>query len=719
MHTKIIELFNKYGFEYRESASSTNFLAFTYKSGFFHNAELVSLNYEKKDILDAEMEKSLKSLEALGFSTKKSFYKTFEEIEETLFNGFFNVTEWKEKIKNEYIEHTQKILKILPKEAVNYQYINSLYIKNNVVGINKNIVDEICNNLKSSGPLLTIVEAPAGFGKTCTSFEIINELAKSENKRSPIPFFTEFSRDRQARIFSHIFIREVDKTFSSVNSEVVIEEVKSGRIVVVLDGFDEILHDNSNQNLTGIENNFENAEPMLETIGELLVNNAKVILTSRRSAIFDGEIFNDWLARYDQKFKINRYKIEKPEIKDWLTITRLDRLSNAGLDVYKLANPVLLSYLRFVSDETFDALCNEPSKIVEQYFTSMLEREMDRQELRMNPEQQSKFLALVAEDMCEYNYTADTKERLISTIKNKASNILNEVRTLYSAKERPTLDKLATTLSNHAFFDRSNSDDNKIEFINEFVFGNYIATNVIEYQGDWVASDERFVEPAVLAYVPRDNDSRLLLWRKLGLMKDFLDSSSRMKFESLLTNKVDDEVYNLSEITSLNIKNVSIFPSSSIIGSIFNECTFYNSNINFENFKDVTFLNCSFWDCNLVIDENSELNFFNCKSNDKLPTTFDDDDSNLEAPKLIDTYNLDDIEIYILDKLWPNASDGIIRLHFYVGQILKSEKYDKKSILKGIKSLKRLDYLTDANNSNFIAINKDKIGEIKNILGKV
>lgn len=717
MHSKIIELFNKYGFEYRKSASSNDFLAFTYKSGFFHNAELVSLNYNDKELLEFEMEKSLKSLEELGFSTKKSFYKSVEEIEETLFNGFFNVSEWKDKIKSEYSGHTQKILNILPKEAINYQYINSLYTKNNKININKNIVEDICNNLKSSGPLLTIVEAPAGFGKTCTSYEIINELAKSNNKQTPIPFFTEFSRDRQARIFSHIFIREVDKTFSSVNSEVVIEEVKSGRIVVVLDGFDEILHDNSNQTFDNKENNFENAEPMLETIGELLVNNAKVILTSRRSAIFDGEVFNDWLARYDQKFRINRYKIEKPEIKDWLTSTRLERLINAGLDVYKLANPVLLSYLRFISDETFDSLCNQPTKIVEQYFTSMLEREMDRQELRMNPDQQSTFLALIAEDMCENNYTSDTKEKLISTIKNKASHLLNEVRTLYSAKERPTLDKLATTLSNHAFFDRSNSDENKIEFINEFVFGNFIASNIVNYQGDWIASDERFVEPAVLSYVPRDNDSRLLLWQKLGMMKEFLDTSSRMKFEGLLTNLINDQVYDKSEITSLSIKNISIFPVNIISNSLFNECIFNNSSINFDNFKDVTFLNCSFWDCNLNINESSDLNFFNCKSNDKLPSNFDDEE--LEPDLIEKSHSLTNIEIYILEKIWPNHADVINRLHVFIGQLLKSEKHDKKSILKGIRSLKQLEYLTDANNTNFVAVNKEKIGEIKTILGRI
>lgn len=718
MHSKIIELFHKYGFEYRKSASGTEFLAFTYKSGFFHNAELVSLNYGNRDELDSQMEKSLKSLEELGFSTKKSFYKSFEDIEETLFNGFFNVSEWKDKIKNEYIEHTQKILSVLPKEAENYQYINTLYMKNNKIDNQKNIVEDICKNLESSGPLLTIVEAPAGFGKTCTSYEIINNLAKSQNKKTPIPFFTEFARDRQARIFSHIFIREVDKTFNSVNSDVVIEEVKSGRIVVVLDGFDEILHDNSNKLSDTKENHFENAEPMLETIGELLVNNAKVILTSRRSAIFDGEIFNEWLARYDQKFRINRYKIEKPEIKDWLTTNRLEALSNAGLDVYKLANPVLLSYLRFISDETFNQLCSNPTKIVDHYFLSMLEREMDRQELRMNPDQQSKFLALIAEDMCDNNYTSDTKEKLISTIKNKASNILNEVRKLYTAKERPTLDKLATTLSNHAFFDRSNSDENKIEFVNEFVFGNYIATNIIEHQGDWVASDERFVEPAVLSFVPRDTDSRILLWKKLGMMKDFLDSSSRMKFESLLTNLVNDSVYDQSEITSLNIKDVSLFPYTKIKSSLFNECIFNNSIINFNNFNDVTFLNCSFWNCNLQINEASDLNFFNCKSNDKLPSIGDEEDIvEMNPPNY--NFNLSEIELYILDKIWPSTSEGITRLHFFVGNILKSDMYDKKSILKGIKSLKRLELLTDANDTNFVAVNKEKIGEIKNILGKI
>ncbi len=590
---QIISLFRKYGFEYRKSASNGDFLAFTFRTGFFHNAELVSLKVNDKARIEKEMEKAVSGLEELGFSTKKSFYTSIDELEKNLFEGFFNVKEWKKKIRDEYTEHCDRILSVLPDEADTYKYIDAPYLKNNTVP-EKNIIRDICENLSQEGPLLSIIEAPAGFGKTCTSYEIIHSLVENY-QNAPIPFFTEFSRDRQARVFSHIFVREVDKSFSSVNSEVVIEEVKEGRIVIVLDGFDELLHDNSSDSTT--ENDFDNAQPMLETISELLTKNAKVILTSRRSAIFDGEMFNEWVIRYGDQFSINRYKLEKPEINNWIPQDRLIELQNANVEVSNLANPVLLSFLRFINDDYFSDLVKTPSLIVEQYFSSMLEREMDRQELRMNPEKQNELLTIIAGNMCEKDYTADSKERIISLIKEKAGYLLQEVRSLYSAKDKPTIDKLATTLSNHAFFDRSSQGDNSLEFVNEFVFGNYIAENVIRATEDWVASDERFVEPAVFSYIPRDTASKSLLWSKLNPMCDFLDSSSRMKFEAALTDKVDERAYESSEISSINLASSPLFENGCIKNSVFNDCTFNKTNFFFDNFHDVTFLNCKFWDC--------------------------------------------------------------------------------------------------------------------------
>ncbi|HFO8147377.1 TPA: NACHT domain-containing protein, partial [Escherichia coli] len=162
---------------------------------------------------------------------------------------------------------------------------------------------------------LILIEAPAGFGKTCTSYEILNSLISIDG--APIPFFTEFSRDRQAKVFSHVFVREVDRSFRTVKSDLVIDETKNGKIVLVLDGFDELLNDTTSNKTNDID--FEKAQPMLETIGELLTKSAKVILTSRRAAIFDGEIFQEWKDKYRDNFDVVRYRLNSPEVRDWLS----------------------------------------------------------------------------------------------------------------------------------------------------------------------------------------------------------------------------------------------------------------------------------------------------------------------------------------------------------------------------------------------------------------
>lgn len=706
--SEIISIFRKYGFEYRDAASNGDYLAFTYKSGFFHNAELVSINPSEKVRVEREMDSAVKQLEALGFSTKKSFYSSFSDLKKALFDGFFNVDEWKRKIHEEYVDHCNKILSSLPSEALKYDYINVPFLKNNKLA-DRDLIDDVYNSVRQEGPQLIIIEAPAGFGKTCTSYEIINTLA-DKNDDGPIPFFTEFSRDRQARIFSHIFIREVDRSFSSVSSSVVIEEVKEGKIVVVLDGFDEILHDSKSDSEK--TDSFEDAEPMLETISELLTDNAKIILTSRRSAIFDGEVFNEWVEFNSDKFKINRYRLEKPEVKDWIPSDRLERLSETEIDVSRLANPVLLSYLRFVNSEKFLELCDKTELIVEQYFKSMLEREIDRQQLRMSPDQQKEFLKIIASDMCEFNYTSDSKEKLIKTIKEKAGHLISDVRKLYSGKDRPTVDKMATTLSNHAFFDRSSRDENKIEFINEFVFGNYIADNIIDADGSWICSDERFVEPAVLSYSPRSEKERVSLWLGLDEIKAFLDPSSRMKFEDMLTGQITESTYSGEEISSINVKYSSLFNNGEIVNSVFNECTFNQVYFDFSNFKEVTFLNCSFWDCThsqpyLGVD------FYNCRSNNSFIT-----DGDVSQDEDFEESVLSDVEFYILNKVWPVGSPSIERLHHFIGVIFKTDEFTKKQITKGIKSLKQRRIIQDANNVNFIEINKEKFSEIKMLLGR-
>lgn len=703
----LISLFKKYGFEYKKNASGTGYYAFTFKAGFFHNAELVYT----KNVDSEEMEKSIKGLDDIGYSTKKSFFTNLKDIENNLFEGFFNVDDWRKRIKNEYNDYCEKMLSILPLGAKNYNYVHVPYEKEHSNPKHEeNIIEDILKEIEKNESKLILIEAPAGFGKTCTSYEILKNLVETEE--APLPFFTEFSRDRQAKVFSHVFVREVDRSFRTVKSDLVIDETKNGKIVLVLDGFDELLNETTINKSNDID--FEKAQPMLETIGELLTNSAKVILTSRRTAIFDGEVFQEWKNKYKDNFNVIRYKLSMPEVKDWLSTERIDKLRSHHIDIKKLSNPVLLAYLRSIDDERFDSLCLQSSKIVEHYFISMLERERERQDLLMIPEKQSVVLSSIAMDMCENDYTSDNKEKIIDLIKNKNTMILDETRLLYPGKDRPTIDALANKLATHAFFDRSNQGENRIEFVNEFVFGNYIARGIIENNtNDWLAADERFVEPAVQSYLPRNNSERRLLWNRLLGMREFLTSTDHMKYEYLLEQHIDLGIYSGTTITGLEFENTVFFENSEIENSVFNECSFSNSVFNFPNFHDVTFISCQFYNCTYPVDSRPyDISFLNCTDNNNL--ILDNEQTEENIP------NDDELKLEreILGKFMPLGSNSITRLHIYTGVLYKLEGYSRRSITKAIKRLKDKEILESANSSSFTAINKFNVGEVKKILGR-
>lgn len=713
--SQVIDKFKKYGFEYKKAYSNSSYLTFTFKSGFFHNAEVVQLSDNKADSEDIVLK--IKNLESHGISIKRNKYETLEQIEQGLFEGFFDVENWKNRIRDEYSTYVSSVLDSFPEsEQVRYEYIDAPYTlqvnSSPACSFDTSIVDDIISDLGTDGSQLILVEAPAGFGKTCTSYEVIERL--SAHHSAPIPFFTEFSRDRQARVFGHVFVREVDRAFSQVKSEVVIDELQNGRIVMVLDGFDELLSDDSSDSS---EVDYDNAEPMLETISELLDKNAKVIITSRRSAIFDGSTFNEWVDRYKDKFNFKRFRIQSPRIEDWLPESRRIALRDVGIDLNQLSNPVLLSYLRALKELNFQDLIKQPEKIVSHYFTAMLEREMERQKLPMKPEEQTKLLTTIAGHMCEGNYTSDHKEKIVELFKSKCGKLLEETRRLYAAKDRPTLDGLATTLATHAFFDRSNQGDGRIEFINEFVFGNYIAESIMNFDGEWIASDERFVEPAISSYRPRTSIERSELWEKLEPMSIFLSESDRMAHEIKMLGNVKSDGFSETSVNSIDINSLEFFEDICVSNISFSNCNFQEVVFHIDNMKDATFINCKFYNCKSVSNNvlANTLEFLNCTSNNQFIAELEEcnqEDINDGIAEL--TYQ-------IFRKFFQVGSSGCERVHIPLASVYKiqSQGFSKREITKELKKLKRDGLLTDANEGAFIAINLQRMADIKKLLGKV
>ncbi|MDO6782639.1 NACHT domain-containing protein [Neptunomonas phycophila] len=712
--SQVIDKYRKYGFEYKKLYSNHSYLTFTFRSGFFHNAEVVKISNDVED--RKQIETKIKSLNELGISAKVTEYSTLDEIEEGLFAGFFDVDSWRKRIGNEYKEYVESVMLAYPDQErdLSYDYINAPYtVVNSNAEPAPKIIDDIVSRLGDDTAQLILIEAPAGFGKTCTSYELISTLIS--DKCNPIPFFTEFSRDRQARIFNHVFVREVDRAFNQVNSDIVEYELKNGRIVMVLDGFDELLSDTQKSEST---EDYENAEPMLETISELLEGKSKIIITSRKSAMFDGATFSEWVERFGDKFSFVRYRIERPDVGDWLGPERQRKIKNVGLNLKEVSNPVLLSYLRFVNEQKFQELCNSPDELVTKYFSSMLEREQERQNLHITPEEQSSLLTMLAEDMCERDYTSESKEKLIEFFKSeKCSGILELARKSYKASERPSIDSLSNTLSNHAFFDRSNQGEGRIEFVNEFVFGHFIAESILKCDDDWMASDERFVEPAVLSYVPRHTGEREKLWCLLKPMSEFLSESNRFKYELNMLDEIKDGNYDQCSLMSLNIQQHKLFNNCAVKEVSFSDCVFTDIDFVAANMQDVTFINCKFYGCGIsgeLLNTESFL-FLNCIDNNG----FINDVEEYEPEEDVD--EIDELTRLILERYWRVGSAQIDRLHIPLASIYKvcqQQGYSKRQITLEIKRMKSRQILEEANDGEYIAINRDSIVTIKEMLGR-
>jgi len=131
----------------------------------------------------------------MGYSVSRRKAEDFENIRENLFQGFFKLKVSNERVNQEYENFCSIQSKRIGSGA--YSYIKSNYFLNGQP-CETNILDTIYTQISEPGSQLIILEAPAGFGKTCTSYEIANLIAKNDNGK--IPVLTELSKNRTARI---------------------------------------------------------------------------------------------------------------------------------------------------------------------------------------------------------------------------------------------------------------------------------------------------------------------------------------------------------------------------------------------------------------------------------------------------------------------------------------------------------------------------------------
>lgn len=687
-------IYEAYGF--KEEKGSIDVLVFSIRSGHYHNADIIPL----KD--NSNVDKVYEDYKSLGYASQIKKYLNTDQAKSELFEGFFNIKSSKKRFQKEYIEYTNSIVKAHSDEAT-YSFIKTGYYINGTYG-KESVVEEIVSRLDDKKPILFLIEAAAGFGKTCSAYELLKTITdKFDNK---LPIFSELSRNRQAKIFRYVLLDEIDRSFPLLSSNLVKTEIKSGKVPLILDGFDELLHDSKSES----EKKYESTEPMLETISELLINSAKIILTTRRTAIFDGDEFHQWILDHENDFNIIRIKLEEPKIEDWLPEERLSLIINSGFPIKSLSNPVLLSFLRCISSEDFNEVVHNQHGLVEKYFESMLERERKRQDLLLTTEEQKKILQSICDDMILYDYTSESRDYLCSLILEKNQVEIEKSRRLYSSDVRPTTDELVNKLASHALLDKGAKDSQGIGFVNEFVLGNFCAENIIsENNMEW-AGEIRFAEPAIQSYLPRSSPDKEILWECLKFNIEFMDGYNKIRFNQLLTGSLHMDLDG-DIVESLQLKDFQLGDLSEIKDTIFVNCIFTDVTLVADSFKNCSFINCSFYSCSIhgkACKENTI--FLGCSSDNEIIIESEE--------KIIEHTTYQDKEIYVLEKFYPKGSPTFHK-HRAIGAICtKNNRFTHHEILSAIEVLKRDELLIIPDKLSFLELNIEKISEVKKALGR-
>lgn len=699
---RIEQLYKIYGFNIINQ--SDDFMVFTYSNGYFHNVEVIQFSENNDTLKEIKTE-----YEELGFSVRVIEYDSCEKTQELLFNGFFSVENINKRLKNDYEKFSQLQSKKL--FDANYEYIQPTYTWDNMQGTS-DLSEGILQQLQQEGPQLIILEAAAGYGKTCTAYEIINKIANSNHYA---PIFTELSKNRKAALFRYVLLDEIDRKFTSLSSELVISEIRNGKVPLIIDGFDELIS-RSNKDMDNEEQSADDdSKTMLDTISELYVEgcSTKVVLTSRKSAIFTGDVFEDWVKRHLPNCKISRISIEEPTIRDWIGYEKANYLESQKIPFVSIVNPILLAFMRSMDMEKFITTCSNVEKVIEYYFESLLERERERQALQLSVKEQYDIMGKMANNFVEFDIMAEE----ISFIRDIFMYIIHdnykEYRERYiSIEERPTEEEFATKLAGHALLDRLSPRKNDIGFVNDFVFGILLGDNILEDDTILEKMDGKYIEIACTAYASRSEEKRESLLLKVMPYITNLNYEQQLEIELKLAYTIKRDY--VQHYFSNRVFNADIFFDGNFA---FKNCTFRNCTFKECFIMTSAFQNCHFYDCKfyeVIVERDTENNAglifsSNClgyedfaeKASQEREMTIEDDTDNYEK--------------IVLSRYW-GTGDRFSKGRLPEMLLLRTHSAEERTgIENALESLKKKDLMFKE--GHYWYMNMDNIKEIKEILG--
>ena len=603
---QIWKLYERYG--YRTSELDEDYMIFVLENVMYPAVDILIFDEHSEKHLSKKGEYS-----AMGYGVRVTVYHGLSSVEDYLFKGFFRVDIVAKQLEMNYSRYAEKQMKLYDRDKSEYRYIPipySVEVNFNDEPHTQGLVDSIFKNMQGDRPVLIIIEAAAGYGKTSTAYELIHQY----NTRMPEvrPFFMELAKDRTASNFRYLLLSQMEQQFDILlKNDVVLHNIRQGRIPLIIDGFDELL--SADLDNGGINIDFKEVETMLSTIAELLTDHSKVVLTTRKTAIFSGESFIEWYYdRIDSSFNFDiiRYQLNAPALHDWLDARRRKAFGERHIGS-SIANPVLMGYLRYINDQEYDEIIRDPYLLTDKFFSFMLKREIERQDLPFSVAEQFRILRRLAAMFAGFNITSDSRASVKQALFELNRSLIEQKAVTKDAES------IANALTNHALLDRKGTEN--IGFLNDFIFGTLFMHSVINDDRDMIdyyrETSYPFLEKAILAAAVADINDRSLFYDRL---LSFCEPNTSLRFWAAVK---------LRGVTLGSFKGES-FDAGTLynpvegcnfaegFGNDISDCSFTNiifqqCHFNFEQIINCTFINCRFVECTKD-GTTLQCEFYNC-----------------------------------------------------------------------------------------------------------
>ena len=223
---KLRKLYERYGYEWFWDVPETDsYMAFTVRCGLNDYLDLVVLTNRTEDRTNAEIAKR-NLLEEYDFAEVKiSQYADCEEAEQALFTAFFKPEEYEKALKADFKtyggveikDHNCKLVKGMVKRSMETEFCDDGY-----------------------GNVISIVENKS---KDIPSLYVATDIAYGSWSEKTMPLVVDLAKNKAARLFRYILEDEIARKLRGIKYECLREEIKNGRIPVIITGLEYMFSD--------------------------------------------------------------------------------------------------------------------------------------------------------------------------------------------------------------------------------------------------------------------------------------------------------------------------------------------------------------------------------------------------------------------------------------------------------------------------------------------